>query len=304
MVLDGVDVFVRVVQAGSFSGAARALGMPATTVSAKIARLEERLGVTLIQRSTRKMHVTDAGKAYYASCAEALRMLGMGEERLAAASGGPSGALRITASSDGAQQVLPAIIERFLARHAKISIELTVTNKTVDLLAEGIDLALRAGPMKDSNLQSRKYGPNLFALFASRRYLEAHGTPETPEDLSGHAVMVHRRFPHQVLAMSSPGGRFQLKPQSRVLTDDMQTLRALAAQGAGIALLPNFHDAMRAAELVRVLPGYGTQSGNLYFVYPASKFTPTNVKAFIDMAVGTAAAQAAAKERSSSASRS
>src|SRR5690349_8812511 len=111
MVLDGVDVFVKVVQAGGFSAAARQLGMPTTTVSAKIARLEERLGVTLIRRSTRRMHVTEAGGAYFAHCVEALRALEAGEGQLAAASADPAGVLRLTAPPDLAQSMLPAIVE-------------------------------------------------------------------------------------------------------------------------------------------------------------------------------------------------
>ena len=120
MILDGVDVFVRVVQAGGFSAAARQLNMPATTVSAKIARLEERLGVTLIQRSTRKMHVTEAGETYYRHCADAIAALATGEEELAAATAEPSGVLRITVPSDLAQSLLPPIIKAYLARYPKV----------------------------------------------------------------------------------------------------------------------------------------------------------------------------------------
>ena len=285
MVLDGVDVFVKVVQAGSFTKAARALGVPASTVSAKVARLEERLRVTLIQRSTRKMHVTDVGRAYYAHCAEALRALEAGEGQLSAAAGEPRGLLKITTSSDGAQTVLPPIIERFLAAYSEVSVEIIVTNKTIDLLAEGVDLALRAGPMRDSGLQSRKFAPVRFALFASRSYVEAHGAPETPEELSRHRLMVHSRLPISAMTLSSPSGQFQLRPQSRVRTDDMQSLKALAVQGTGIALLPDLPIDRVSDHLIRVLPGSGMQRGNLYFVYPAGKFTPANVRAFIDVAL-------------------
>src|SRR5262245_38895695 len=138
MNLDGVDVFVRVVQAGSFSAAARQLAMPATTVSAKIARLEERLGVTLIQRSTRKMHVTEAGESYYRHCADAIAALAVGEEELAAATAEPSGLLRITVPADLAQSLLPRIIGAYLERYPKVSVEVLATNTQLDLLAEGI----------------------------------------------------------------------------------------------------------------------------------------------------------------------
>src|SRR5688500_2364282 len=159
MNLDGVDVFVRVVEAGGISAAARQLGMPATTVSAKIARLEERLGVTLIQRSTRRMHVTSAGDTYYRHCREALAALVAGEGELAAATAEPSGLLRITVPYDLAQTLLPPVVEAYLARYPKASIEIVATNAQLDLLAEGIDLAIRAAPaLKDSTLQARKFG--------------------------------------------------------------------------------------------------------------------------------------------------
>ena len=284
MILDGVDVFVAVVQVGSFGGAARALGMPAATVSAKIARLEERLGVTLIHRTTRTMHVTDAGKGYYAHCADALRALAAGENQLTTTSGKPSGVLRLTASTDGAQQALPTIVSRFLKVYPEVSVEMTVTNRHVDLLAEGIDLALRASPMKDSSLRSRKFASARFALFASQPYLKARGTPTTPHDLIGHDIMIDRRLP-KTLTLTSPSGRFELTPRSRVFADDMQTIKALALQGAAMALLPDVPVAARAAGLVPVLPDYMMQHGNLYFVYPASKYTPIIVTAFIDLAL-------------------
>ncbi|MEO6395377.1 MAG: LysR family transcriptional regulator [Devosia sp.] len=286
MVLDGIDVFVRVVQTGGFSAAARQLGMPATTVSAKIARLEERLGVTLIQRSTRKMHVTPAGEAYYARCVEALQMLRAGEEELEAAHAEPSGVLRITAPSDLAQRLLPPMVERFLARYPKASVELIVTNAPLDLLAEGIDLALRAGPMKDSSLQSRALGRGALGLFASQSYLERRGVPRVAADLASHDLIIHSRFPAGVLAGLAAEAGVVLNKTSRVKADDMQTLRSLAACGLGIAMLPDFPGAgMEADGLVKVLPEFQLAGGPAHFVYPAGKFVPVNVRAFIDLAV-------------------
>ena len=285
MQLDGVDVFVRVVEAGGFSAAGRLLGIPATTVSAKIARLEERLGTTLIQRSTRRMHVTVAGEAYYRHCREAMAALTAGEEELAAATSEPSGPLRITVPSDISQVLLPSIIQRYLERYPKTSIEVIATNTQLDLLAQGVDLALRAAPsMKDSTLQSRRFGAAQLKLFASPAYLAAHGTPQTPADLAMHDVMIHSRFPAVLLRMGNGRNSFDLKATGRATADDMQTLRQLAAHGVGIALLPDFPGGP-GDELDRVLPEYGTESGSLYFVYPGGKFTPINVRAFIDLAL-------------------
>ncbi|MEO6015228.1 MAG: LysR family transcriptional regulator [Devosia sp.] len=283
MILDGIDVFAKVVEAGGLSAAARQLGMPVTTVSAKLARLEERLGVTLIQRSTRKMYVTPAGTAYYAYCSEALRSLEAGEAGLAEANAEPSGTFRITAPSDLAQMILPPIIQQFVTTYPRISLDLIATNTQLDLLAEGVDLAMRASPMRDSTLQSRKFSAATLAMFASTEYLKARGRPQSPADLADHIVLVHSRFPPNLFLMASPTDRFQVSATGRIRADDMQTLRALAMVGAGIAVLPDFPGGTIGLE--RVLPDYTTQSGAVYFVYPAGKFTPVNVRAFIDLAL-------------------
>ena len=286
MVLDGIDVFVKVVEAGSFSGAARLLGMPTTTVSAKIARLEERLGVTLIRRTTRRMHVTDAGRAYYQHCVEALLALGAGEEQLLAGSREPSGVLRMTAASDAMQMVLAPMVARYLAAYPKAAVELVITSRTLDLLAEGLDLAMRASPMPDSTLHSRKVGTGRLGLFATPEYLARRGTPRTPVELASHEVIAHSRFPASLMELSSAAGSFSLTPSARLKVDDLQALRTLALESLGIALLPRF-PGFDAEGLVPVLPDYGSTTGNIYFVYPASRFVPVNVRAFIDVAMQT-----------------
>ena len=284
MQLGGVDVFVRVVEAGGFSAAARLLGMPTTTVSAKIARLEERLGVTLIQRSTRRMHVTAAGDAYYRHCREAMASLLAGEEELAAATTEPSGLLRITVPYDLAQVLLPPIVAAYLRRYAGTSIEVIATNSQLDLLAEGIDLAIRAAPaLKDSTLQVRKFGSAKLKLFASAAYLAAHGTPERLADLGNHEILVHSRFPPGLKLEGDNGERFEITGQARARADDMHSVRAFAEHGLGIAVLPEILGTLPESKLVQVLPSIGLQMGSLNFVYPAGKFVPVNVRAFIDL---------------------
>jgi len=288
MNLDGIDVFVRVVQEGSFAAAARLLGMPTTTVSAKIARLEERLGVTLIQRSTRRMHVTEAGEAYFASCVEALNALDAGQSRLAAASGKPSGLLRITAASDIASTVLPPFCERFLEAHPDVSIELVVTNRQLDLIGEGIDLAVRAGPMRDSTLLSRKFACGALGLWASEDYVQRHGLPQTADELEAHRIIGFSRIPES-FRLIGPNGESMMPPQrSRLTADDMQAIRAFVLSGYGIGLLP---DAITpGTSLRRVLPEFSTEQAHVYFVYPAQRYLSPNVRVFMEMA------RAAAKE--------
>jgi DNA-binding transcriptional LysR family regulator len=282
MVLDGIDVFVKVVQAGSFSAAARQLGMPATTVSLKIARLESRLGTTLIQRSTRRMHVTPAGERYFAHCLAALCELTAGEEQLAAGADEPAGLLRITAPADLSQRLLPMLVQRYLERYPRATVELVVTNAPLDLLAQGIDLAIRASPMQDSSLISRKFVSGMLALFATPAYLAEHGTPKRPKDLARHQVHVLAGMPPFVLKLVSKNGTLQLEPTARVKADDMETVRSFVTLGMGIGLLPVL--AIRQ-ELQRVLPAYATPPSSVFFVHAAQRFVPVNVRAFIDLAL-------------------
>jgi DNA-binding transcriptional LysR family regulator len=282
MNLEGIDVFVRVVQQGSFAAAARLLGMPTTTVSARIARLEERLGVTLIQRSTRRMHVTEAGEAYFASCVEAINALDQGESRLASVGTAPSGLLRITAASDIASTVLPPFCERFLEAYPQASLDLVITNRQVDLIAEGVDLAVRAGPMKDSTLLSRRFACGTLGLWASETYLQKRGAPERPDELAQHEVVGFTRLPDSFRLLGPDGASFTLPDRTRLKVDDMQAIRAFVLSGYGIGLLP---DAVTpGTTLRRVLPEFSTAEAFVYFVYPAARFLTANVRAFMEMA--------------------
>ena len=283
MILDGVDVFVRVVQAGGFSAAARLMGMPTTTVSAKIKKLEQRLGTTLIRRSTRRMSVTDAGRAYYDHCVQAIDLLKDGEDQLAAGTTEPTGVLRLTAPPDLSQLVLPQRVLLFLERYPKVEVEMVVTNQPLDPLAHGIDLAIRASPMKDSALTSRRFATGQLGLWASPDYLDRHKPIKQPADLARHPVLVLPSVPASYLKLENrDGSRYDLKASARVKADDMQTIRALVAHGAGIGLLPLIGD---DGDLVRVLPAYATAASTVYFVYPAQRFLPSRVRAFMDLAV-------------------
>ena len=284
MELDGIAVFVKVVQAGSFSGAARQLGVPNTTVSAKVARLEKRLGVTLIQRTTRKLHITPAGRAYFERCAPALEAIQDAEAQMTLAAPEPAGTLRITAPGDVAHGLLPPIVSRFLERYPRTRVEVMVANRVVDLIAEGVHLAIRAARLADSTLVARKFMPFSGGLWASAAYLKRKGTPRSPHDLSQHDGLVFARSFGQPLKLGD--GRVKSEPefQARVAADDLETLRVFALQGKGIATLTDYLG--REAGLVQVLPAWSWMAGSLSFVYPGQRFVPANVRAFIDLATG------------------
>src|SRR5262245_33081492 len=189
---DAIAVFVKVVEAGSFSTAARRLGLPKTTVSAKIAGLEQRLGVRLIQRTTRKLRMTEAGEKYFHHCAIATREVELGEAALQSAKEKPSGVLKVTAPVDFGRSVLPRVVRAYAAKYPDVSVELIVTNRIVDLVEENIDLAIRwAGSLKDSSLIARRFMETRSSLWASPKYLKAFGNATHPRDLANAAFVAH-----------------------------------------------------------------------------------------------------------------
>jgi DNA-binding transcriptional LysR family regulator len=280
-----IEVFVEVVDAEGFSRAAQRLGIPTTTVSSKIARLEARLGVTLIQRTTRRLHITAAGRSYYGHCVRALSEMAEAQRELVSAAGEPTGLLRVTAPADFAHSVLPPIIERFLRAYPRASVELMVTNRVVDLLAEGIDLAMRIGPLEDSSLTARRFRSTQAGLWAAPSYLRRRGVPKTPVDLRQHDLLRFSRLPETVKLRAS-GDEALIDFRSRFATDDLDNLRVFVLRGAGIALLPDFlgERLARNAAVTRVLPDYVSRTRTIYFVFPAQKFVPRTVRAFIGLA--------------------
>ena len=286
MELDAIAIFVKVVQAGSFSRAARLLGVPNTTVSAKVARLEKRLGVTLIQRTTRKLHITPAGRAYFERCAPALEAIHGAEAEMTLAAPEPAGTLRITAPGDVAHGVLPPIVSRFLERYPRTKVEIMVANRVVDLIAEGVHLAIRAARLADSTLVARRFMPFSGGLWASAAYLKRKGTPRAPQDLAAHDGLLFARSFGQRPKLGDGHARREIELRARIAADDLETLRMFAVQGRGIAMLTDYLG--REAGLVQVLPAWSWMAGALSFVYPGQRFVPANVRAFIDTAIVTA----------------
>ena len=284
MDLNAIAVFVKVVQAGSFSRAARLLGMPNTTVSAKVAGLEKHLGVTLIHRTTRKLNITPQGRRFFAQCLRGLQEIEASESALTSSAREPSGVLRITAPGDVAHHVLPPLVSKYVRLHPGVRVELVVTNRVVDLVAEGVDLAIRAIRLKDSTLVARPFLAYSGGLWASRRYVEAHGKPEAPEQLARHEVLSFSRLPRQCLTLSDGHRRVDVKLHCRTIADDLETLRAFVLQGAGIAPIPDFL-ARGEPGLMRILPEWTWARASLSFVYPGRRFVPPTVRTFIDTAL-------------------
>ena len=286
MDLDGIAVFVKVVQAGSFSQAAKLLNMPNSTVSAKVAALEKRLGVTLLQRTTRRLHLTEAGEGYFRRCMTALEELHAAENELAIERGETKGVLRLTAPVELGRSALPPVLDVLMKRHPAIEIDLIITNRLVDLVAENIDVAVRAGPLKDSGLIAKRFVLGQFGLWASPSYLKNNSVPRNPDELKEHDCLRFAPFTGRKLQLTNGRERAQIALAGRITADDFEALRALAVLGWGIALLPSFLCAEEAKErkLVSVLPNWRGDSVSISVVYPAQRFVAPKIRAFITAA--------------------
>lgn len=286
MDLDGIAVFVKVVQVGSFSQAAKLLNMPNSTVSAKVAALEKRLGVTLLQRTTRRLHLTEAGEGYFRRCMTALEELQTAENELAIERGETKGVLRVTAPVELGRSALPPVLDVLMKRHPAIKIDLIITNRLVDLVAENIDVAVRAGPLKDSGLIAKRFVLGQFGLWASPSYLKNNSVPRNPDELKEHDCLRFAPFTGRKLQLTNGRERAQIALAGRITADDFEALRALAVLGWGIALLPSFLCAEEAKErkLVSVLPNWRGDSVTISVVYPAQRFVALKIRAFITAA--------------------
>ena len=286
MELDSIPVFVKVAQLGSFTQASKALNMPNTTVSAKVAQLERALGVTLIQRTTRKLNLTDAGRNYLNRCVRALNELQAAESELHEASSEIQGTLKITAAVDVGQSLLAMIVDKYAKLYPKMEVDLVLTNRMVDLVGEGIDLALRAGRLKDSSLIAKKMMQVKMGLWASKTYLKK-GSPKDLKDLANFKIIHFSPFKDFDLEFSNGKQNLKMKlAPGRLHADDFGTVKALAELDNGIAILPDYicENDTSINKLVKVLPDWSLQSGNFSLVYPAQQFVTPKVRAFIDVA--------------------
>jgi DNA-binding transcriptional LysR family regulator len=260
MDLNRISVFVKVVEARSFTAAAKALGLPKSSVSRSVSQLEDALGVRLLQRTTRTLHLTDAGQAYYETVARAL--VGIEEANAAAADldKTPRGTIRMTAPVDVGTA----------------------------LLAEGFDLALRAGRLGDSSLVARRVGPSELALYASEPYLARRGAPKRVADLASHDCVVFRPTGERTRwVLNGPTGPEAVEVTGPVAADDFAFIVRAVEGGAGIGLLPSFLSAqcergVVRSKLRRILPEHAVRGSYMHIVHPGSRYMPQRVALFRD----------------------
>ena len=283
--LNETRIFTKVVEAESFVGAARALGMPKSTVSRKIAQLETRLGARLLQRTTRRLRLSDIGRSYYERCAGVIAALEEAEEEVGDLQAIPRGTLRVTAPVEFGIGFLGEILPEFLGHFPDVDVEVDLSNRLVDLVGEGYDLAIRAGPLADSTLIGRKLieVPEL-RLFASPAYLLRHGAPLIPADLKRHSCIVFGAGRGGATwSLAGPRGEIRVPIEPRVRANSFALTRDVTLAGLGIALMPAaFAREISDGRLQSVLEGWATASSGLYAVYPSGHHLTAKVRAFLD----------------------
>ena len=283
--LNDVAVFVRVAQFESFSRAAHALGMPVSTVSRKVTALEERLGVTLLQRTTRKLSLTAQGRAYYDQCSEPLNHLHDAERVLTQTQKKPEGLLRISAPVILGQEPFYEFLSSFLKTYPRIQADLFITNVFLDLIAENIDVAIRFGELQDSTLVAQRIGRSVRYLVASPDYMRDRLAPSRPEDLREHqCVILHGRNNETEWHLCNGRKSIKLRVAGSVAGRDFQAVSAFTYRGHGVGLLPSSYcDAQIArGELVRLLPAWSSPEIFVHAVYPTRRFLPSKLKVFLE----------------------
>ena len=285
--LNDLFYFSIVVEKNGFAAAGRALGIPKSRLSRRISQLEERLGVRLLQRSTRRFAVTDAGQRFYRHCQAVILEAQAAEEAVAALTIEPRGLVRISCPVSITQIALAGILPGFLRKYPQVRVMVLSTNRRIDLINEGVDVALRVRFKldTDADLVVRAFGSSRGLLVASPRFLDEHRRPQQPEDLAGLDTISVAELEAQSWELTGRDGRrYQFEHQPRVMCGDFPLARKSAEEGLGIALLPEFAvaAALHRGELQSLLPGWTSVLQAMYAVYPSARFVPAKVRAFVD----------------------
>lgn len=297
-----ISSFVAVVEAGSFVRAAERLGASTSSLSRLIAELEQHLGVRLLNRTTRRLSLTEAGQAFYERAVQVLADLDEAEALAGSAAASPRGTLRITCSHAMAVQRIAPAIAQFNARHPDVRFEISVSDRIVDLVEEGFDLAIRISPSNNDQLVARRLGVVRLWLAASPGYLAAHGTPREPSELSAHAALTYAYSPNPRVwrLVDERGLAHDVRVGGPLHGNSGDLSVAAAIAGMGIVLEPDFmlQPALSSGALLRVMPDYESPPADIWAVYPSRRHLSAKVRVFVDHIVELfASASAAAQPR-------
>jgi DNA-binding transcriptional LysR family regulator len=283
--LQAMEMFVRVVETGSFSRAAREFGTTQPTVTKQVAAIESRLKVRLLNRNTRGVSLTEAGALYYDNCKNIVRAAEEADNLVQVKQTQAQGLLRVGSSVAFGRRVLVPLALEFMTQHPQLQVDLSFEDRYTDLVAQGIDIAVRMGKLADSSLGARFLGTNPWLMVASPKYLRKHPAPKRPADLSGHETLIYSSVQgHDLWRVLSPRGEASTVPvTARLRSNNLSAVLAAARSDMGIAALPWYvaSDSLASGAVVEVLTGHSLPEQEIHAVYPSPKLVPRKVQVFI-----------------------
>jgi DNA-binding transcriptional LysR family regulator len=285
--MTNIVTFVKIAEVGGFAAAARKLGVSASTVTTQIQGLEDRLGVRLLNRSTRKVSLTEIGKAYYERCLHILADMDEADGAIRAMDLSPRGSLYLNVSISIPFLLAPVIAE-FTSLYSDVTLTMMMTDRMIDLVQEGIDLAITTLPVQNANLIVRRVGSYRLAVFGSSEYFARHGVPREPDDLANHNCMKYTFSPWgSEWRFRSPHGDGEraVRVAGNMETNSLDALKLAAALGQGLILMPDFVviDEIKSGKLIPVLTEFTGPERLIHTVYPHRQHLSTNVRTFIDL---------------------
>jgi len=281
----GMTIFVQVAELRSFAAAGQRLGISASAVSKGVARLEQKLGVRLFQRSTRSVSLTAEGTLFLDRCRRILAEISAAENELASTTASPQGRLRV--SLPLVSGLMWPVLSAFASHYPQIELDLDFSDRLVDVVDEGFDAVVRTGELSDSRLMSKRLGISRFVCVGAPRYFEQHGIPERPEDIARHACLLHRIPSTGLLEkwrLRRGNEVADMNPAASMTSNHLETLRHMAIQGHGIAYLPDFavRTALDRGELVTVLDKWSGAASTFWILWPSNRQLSPRVRAFVD----------------------
>jgi len=288
--LSQMEAFVSVVEQGGFTSAASKLGISKSAISKHVSGLETRLGVRLLNRTTRRVSPTELGLSYYDRAITILADARAADEMITAMQDTPKGALRISAPVDLGNNQLSRAVSAFLQKYPDVSVNMTLNDSFVEIIAEGFDMAVRIGPLVDSSLRARKLSETSTKFIASQLYLDTHGTPQTIDDLAKHHLLHYSNLSTgntwNIIAPS--GEERQIRAVGRLTVNNGGALLRAAESGLGIARMPCFiiEDAIEKGRVVPILESLPEQRISIHAIYPAGKYIQPTLRAFVDFLAG------------------
>lgn len=287
--LNALAVFAKVVEVESFTAAADALGLSKSMVSRQISDLEDELRVRLLNRTTRKLSVTEAGAVVYERAARIVSEANEAARDANCIEGAVRGRLRINAPMSFGISELGAVMPKFMARYPELTVELALNDRQVDLMEEGFDVSLRISKLTDSSLIARQLAPVRRVVVGSPGYFETHGVPRHPSDLSAHNFVLYSlRHKPELIDFRDPGGKtFQVEVKGNFLCNNADAMNEMIKSGQALCEAPMFlcADALRRGDLVSVLDEWETEPLTLHVIYPHTQHLAAKVRAFVDFAV-------------------